>query len=221
MNGIFITGTDTEVGKTLIAGGVVRMALNRGVKVGVFKPVSAGGPESEDGKFLQGAAMLPARHLPEIVPVHYRQPLAPWVAGWTEGAVPLRRIQKAYRRARAAYDLLVVEGAGGILAPVTRDLFSMDWAVKWKLPVLVVARAGLGTLNHTLLTVNTLKLHKLKILGVVMNGYKGKSPSERTNLKALRALLKVPVYGPVRYDRRYVKDLDRLARDLAKLGLKV
>ncbi|HJT25499.1 MAG TPA: dethiobiotin synthase [bacterium] len=220
MKSLFVVGTDTGVGKTLIAAGLARMLVNQGVRVGVMKPVASGGIPSEDGKLLQKAAKLPDSAYPEIVPVHYRQPLAPYVAAWKEGEVPLKKIDATYQNAKKKYDCMIVEGIGGVLVPITRDFLAMDWIVKWKLPALVVARAGLGTLNHTLLTVEALQKRKIKVLGVVINGYKGKELSEKTNAQALRKLLEVPVYGPLRFNSKYRMNLDFVARDFEKLRLK-
>ena len=219
--GIFIAGTDTGVGKTLIAAGLARMMANQGIHVGVMKPVASGGIPSEDGKRLQKAAKLPKSAYPEIVPVHYRQPLAPYVASWKEGAPPLQKIDAAYQKAKKKHDFLIVEGIGGVLVPITRDFLAIDWMVKWELPALVVARAGLGTLNHTLLTIEALHKRKIKVLGVVVNGYKGKELSEKTNVQALRKLLEAPVYGPLKFISKYRTNLDLLAHDLKKLGIKV
>ena len=108
---------------------------------------------------------------------------------------------------------------GGIQVPITQDFFVTNWIQKWKLPTLVVARAGLGTINHTLLTVEALQRRKIEVMGVLVNGYKGKELSERTNVKALRKLLKVPVYGPLKFNPKYRRNLDLLAGDLEKLGM--
>lgn len=215
-----MVGTDTGVGKTLVAAGLARMLVNKGVCVGVMKPVASGGYPSQDGKLLQKAARLPNSAYPEIVPVHYRQALAPYTASWKEGAVPLKNIEKTYQKTKKKYDCLIVEGIGGVLVPITKDFLAIDWIVKWKLPTLVVARAGLGTLNHTLLTVEALQKRKVKILGVVVNGYKGKELSEKTNVQALRKLLKVSVYGPLKYNLRYRTNIDFLATSVENLGLK-
>jgi dethiobiotin synthetase len=217
--GLFVTGTDTGIGKTLISAGLARLLVNRGLPVGVFKPVASGGTVSDDGKLLQKAAKLPDSTYPGIVPIHYQQPLAPWVAGWKEGKVDLSKVEKAYQRAKVSCDFLIVEGVGGIRVPITQDFFVTDWIVKWKLPTLVVARAGLGTINHTLLTVEALQRQKIKVMGVLVNGYKGKDIAERTNIPALKKLLKVPVFGPLKHNPRYRKDLDLLARDIGKLRL--
>ncbi len=219
MKSFFVIGTDTGVGKTLVAAGLARMLVNQGVRVGVMKPIASGGIPSRDGKLLQKAARLPNAVYPEIVPVHYRQPLAPYVAAWKEGTVPLGKIQETYKKVTRKYDCLIVEGIGGVLVPITRDFLAIDWMVKWRLPALVIAWAGLGTLNHTLLTIEALKKRKIKILGVMVNGYKGKEISEKTNVPALRKLLKIPVYGPLKFNLKYRANLDLLAEDLAKLGM--
>jgi len=218
--GIFITGTDTGVGKSIMSAGLARLLLNRGVSVGVFKPVASGGSVSEDGKLLQKAAKLPDSAYAGIVPIHYKQPLAPWVASWKEGKVDLAKVEKAYQKAKASCDFLIVEGVGGIQVPIARNFFVTDWMLKWKLPVLVVARAGLGTINHTLLTVETLQKRKIKVVGVLVNGYTGNGIAEQTNVKALKKLLKVPVYGPLKQNSKYRKNIDFLAGDIEKLRLK-
>ncbi len=229
LKSIFIVGTDTGVGKSLVSAGVARLWVNQGHSVGVLKPVASGcakasphgsgGLVSEDGKLLQKAAKLSNADYPAIVPIHYRQPLAPYVAAWKEGPVSLPKAEKAYRAALKKYDHLIVEGIGGILVPITRSFFAVDWQVKWKLPALVVARAGLGTINHTLLTLESLKSRKVKVLGVVVNGYQGKTPAEKTNLQALKRLAKVPVFGPLKFNPKYRTQLDLLADDIKKLGI--
>jgi dethiobiotin synthetase len=221
MRGLFVTGTDTGIGKTLVSAGLARMLVDHGVSVGVFKPVASGGTISEDGKLLQKAAKLPDPAYAGIVPIHYKQPLAPWVAGWKEGKVDLSKVEKTYQKARASCDFLIVEGVGGVLVPITRNFFVTDWIKKWKMPTLVVARAELGTINHTLLTVEALQRRKIKVMGVLVNGYTGKGVAEQTNVKVLKKLLKVPVYGPLKHDPRYRKDLDLLSEDLGKFGLKL
>ncbi len=219
--GLFITGTDTGIGKTIVSAGLARLLLNRGVSVGVFKPVASGGTVSEDGKLLQTAARLANSAYDGIVPVHYKQPLAPWVASWKEGKIDLAKIEKAYQKAKASCDFLIVEGVGGIQVPITQGFFVIDWMIRWKLPVLVVARAGLGTINHTLLTVEALQRRKIKVISILVNSYTGKGVAEKTNMKALKKLLKVPVYGPLKHNVRYRKDLDLLAKDMSKLGLPI
>jgi dethiobiotin synthetase len=218
--GLFVTGTDTGIGKTLVAAGLSRMLLNQGIEVGVFKPVASGGNISEDGKLLQKAAKKPDSAYDEIVPLHYKQPLAPYVAAWKEGKVDLAKVEEAYEKAKASCDFLIVEGVGGVLVPIAQNFFVINWIKKWNMPVLLVVGAGLGTINHTLLTVEALQRRKIKVAGVLVNSYRGKTAAERTNVRAFKKLLKVPIYGPLMRNPRYQKDLDLLANDLEELGLK-
>jgi dethiobiotin synthetase len=198
---------------------LARHLARQGVRVGVFKPVASGGRVSEDGKLLQKGAGLPDASYSSIVPVHYLQPLAPYPASWKEGEVSLSTVEKAYQKMKKFCDFLIVEGIGGALVPITRKFFVTDWMVKWKMPALVVARAGLGTINHTLLTVEALQRRKIQVAGVLINGFTGKTPAEKTNLKALRNLLDVPVFGPLRHNPKYRTNLDLLSEDLKKLDL--
>ncbi len=218
--GLFITGTDTGIGKSLVAAGLARMLVNKGVSVGVFKPVASGGNISEDGKLLQKAAKKPDSAYDEIVPIHYKQPVAPYVAAWKEGKVDLSKVEEAYEKAKASCDFLIVEGVGGVMVPISQGFYVADWIKKWDMPTLVVVGAGLGTINHTLLTVEALQRRKIKVAGILVNSYRGKTAAERTNVRAFKKLLKVPVYGPLMRNPRYLKDLDLLAKDLRDLGLK-
>ena len=219
-NGVFITGTDTGIGKSLVAAGLARMLVNHGVSVGVFKPVASGGKISEDGKLLQKAARIPDSAFDQIVPLHYKQPLAPYVAAWKEGKVDLSKVDEAYQQAKASCEFLIVEGVGGVMVPISQGFYVADWIKKWNMPTLVVVGAGLGTINHTLLTVEALQRRKIKVMGILVNSYRGKTAAERTNVRAFKKLLKVPIYGPLMRNPRYQKDLDLLAKDLRNLGLK-
>jgi len=224
MKGLFVIGTDTGVGKTWVASGLARLLSNRGVKVGVLKPAASGcGPErkgrfsSGDGRSLCEAARLGPEWEDLVVPIRYRRPLSPWVAGWTEGPADLGRVEKARGCLGSSFDFLVVEGVGGLHVPLTKEVWISHLAKRWKYPVLVVARAGLGTLNHTLLTLEALRVRKIPVWGVLVNGAKGKDLSEGSNLEALRRLARVPVFGPMAWDPRLRKDWDGVARRLETL----
>jgi dethiobiotin synthetase len=175
--GLFITGTDTGVGKTVLTGAIAAVLRERGVKVGVMKPVATGcvarreGLVSEDGEFLAQVADV-AGPLDEITPIRLAEPLAPTVAAARAGApIDLERVWQAWRRLRAAHDVMLVEGIGGILCPITPDRLLADVAKEFGLPVLIVARANLGTINHTLLTVEAARARGLAIAGIVLNRY--------------------------------------------------
>jgi dethiobiotin synthetase len=175
--GLFITGTDTGVGKTVVAGALAAVLHRGGVDVGVMKPVATGcvrrreGLVSEDAEFLAHAADAP-EPLEEICPIRFAEPLAPTVAAArAKIEIDLAPMWEAWRRIRDAHEVLLVEGIGGILCPVTRKVCVADIAARMNLPVLVVARPTLGTINHTALTVEAARSRGLEVAGIVINRY--------------------------------------------------
>jgi dethiobiotin synthetase len=171
VRGLFVTATDTGVGKTEVACALVANARAAGLDVGVMKPaqsgVEAGVPS--DAERLVAAAGL--HDPPELVcPYAFAPPLAPAVAARLAGvAISLERILGAARSLSARHAALLVEGAGGLFTPLTPDGTYADLAVALELPVLLVARAGLGTVNHVALTVEALRARHLAVAGIVLN----------------------------------------------------
>ncbi|MGQ0644919.1 MAG: dethiobiotin synthase [Elusimicrobiota bacterium] len=189
--GVFIAGTDTGVGKTLVACLLAETLRRRGVRVGVMKPYISGG--WADARALKTAARADDS-LSEISPVFYPKPLAPAAAALTGHRLPpLEKVLAAYRRLRRKYSFLVVEGIGGALVPLKNNFTAADLARRFRLPVWIVARPGLGTLNHPLLTLEALRRRGLTVERIVVSGYRGKSLAERTNLPMLRRLTRLPV----------------------------
>jgi dethiobiotin synthetase len=175
--GLFITGTDTGVGKTLVAGAIARILADKGRKVGVFKPIATGcrrdweGLVSDDTEFLANCANsnLP---LSAITPVGYLTPAAPIVSAAHEGRpIEFGAIAEAYNEVCQGSDIVIVEGIGGVRVPLTEEFDLLDLAAEFGLPVVIVARPNLGTINHTLMTIDCLRAAQMKIAGVVMNGY--------------------------------------------------
>ena len=175
--GLFITGTDTGVGKTLIAGAITRILTDKGLKVGVFKPIATGckrhweGLVSCDTEFLAHCANseLP---LSTITPVGFPTPAAPIVSAACDGsAIDFDRIAAAYKDICQNSEIIIVEGIGGVRVPLTSEFDLLDLAVEFALPVVIVARPNLGTINHTLMTIDCVRAAELKIAGVVINGY--------------------------------------------------
>jgi len=211
MQGVFITGTDTEVGKTVIAGALAILLKQRGLRVGVFKPVATGcrrdvrlGLVSEDAEFLAHCADTDAT-LDQINPVRYGGELAPMVAAeHTKRPIDWDAIRQQWEYHEAHNDYVIVEGAGGLLVPIDRKHNMADLAGEWKLPVVVVARTGLGTINHTLLTVEALRHRKLKLAGVIMNGYRPASATlaEETNPDVIGRLARMDIPTIVPFDPR-------------------
>jgi dethiobiotin synthetase len=190
--GLFITGTDTGVGKTVIACGLARALRQRRVEIGVMKPCETGvGPKGpEDAAALRAAAGVEDT-IEEICPQSFALPAAPSVAAQVEGrVVDLERIRVASKALAARHDFLLVEGAGGWLVPIAPGFSMADLAAELGFPVLVVARASLGTINHTLLTLESIERRGLPLAGVVVNHPGGiLSGPDARNLHALREAL--------------------------------
>ena len=175
--GLTVVGTDTAVGKTLVAGAIARCLRRLGRKVAVFKPAATGCRRdrgqliSADAEFLAACADS-SQNLCEIAPVRYAAALAPNAAAGIEGApVDLEAIFDAYRRLADQAQVVVVEGIGGLLCPITDDFWVIHFARMINLPVVIVARGGLGTINHTLLTLHAARAAGLNVAGVVVNRY--------------------------------------------------
>ncbi len=206
--GLFVTGTDTEVGKTVIAGGIARVLKDKGQEVGVFKPVASGCRSdrgalvSPDAEFLAHCADS-SETLDQICPVRFREPLAPEVAV-QRGAEPieLEIIRTYYNRLAAGKEVMIVEGIGGLLVPLSQELLVADLAGQMDLPLLIVAKPGLGTINHTLLTIEAARARGLRVAGIVINSYVADTASvaEETNPAAIERASGVKVLAIVPRD---------------------
>ncbi len=200
--GIFITGTDTGVGKTLVAAALARLLRDRGLNVGVMKPVTSGCIErngklvSEDAELLAWGAGLAGVDA-DTAPYCLREPLAPSEAAGRDGVrIDLGRIAEAFERLAARHDYVIVEGAGGLMVPLVGGLLIADLAVQLKLPLLVVARPNLGTVNHTVLTCYAARQMGLAVAGVVINDYPEKpGMAEQSAPHLISSLAGAPVIG--------------------------
>ena len=204
--GLFVTGTDTGVGKTVVAGAIAHALRARGRRVAVLKPVATGcvrrreGLVSEDAEFLAHCADSP-HPLDLICPQRYAEPLAPAVAA-ERAKQPLdwAAVQRSIDLMSRDSDVMVVEGVGGLMVPLDEDGHTvLDLATWLRLPALVVARPGLGTINHTLLTVAALRGAGVKVAGVMINRYpaEGAGVAEETNPRAIERWGKVPIIAIV------------------------
>jgi dethiobiotin synthetase len=203
--GLLITGTDTGVGKTLIAGAIAAYLRKQGLRVGVLKPAASGcvrrreGLVSEDAEFLAHCADA-RQPLDIIAPQRFAEPLAPAVAAHRLNLeLDWEAIQRSMNMIARDSDVLIVEGVGGIMVPMDAKHTMLDVARWLKLPAVVVARPNLGTINHTLLTVDALRGAKVKVAGVVVNRYPAELPgvAEETNPRAIEKWGKVPVLAIV------------------------
>lgn len=200
--GIFVTGTGTEIGKTVIAGGLAAALKESGINVGVMKPIGTG--DTADARFLKHAAQVDDE-LSLINPIYLQHPLAPSVAARIENRdIDLSRLETAFAELQEKYDFVIVEGVGGIAVPIRDDFLVVHLINTLQLPVLVVAQAGLGTLNHTLLTVEFARQFNVNIVGIVLNGLRPEiaGAAEATNPLEIERLTGIPVIGVVPSDKR-------------------
>lgn len=175
MNGVFITGTDTGVGKTVVACALTRALTRAGHAVAVRKPVESGCARHAAGQLepADGAALARAaghrETLETVTPMRLAHALSPERAAYLEGVQLTLHDLIAAARIGSESDFFVVEGAGGFLSPLASDALNADLALALGLPVLVVVEDRLGSINHTLLTVEAIERRGLRLAGIVLN----------------------------------------------------
>ena len=203
---LFITGTDTGVGKTHTAIQLLRLLRASGTRCAGMKPICCG--DRGDAELLL-AAGSEGLGIEEINPVWLKTPAAPLVGSLTEGVnIDIERILAAFRALQNRVEHVFVEGVGGWLVPIRRDYFMSDLAVEMALPVLVAAQNRLGCLNHTALTVRSIAAHRLPCAGVVLNDPPDPSDiAAVTNLDILRKIVDPPLLGEL------TENLDQLPAD--------
>ncbi|GMA65614.1 dethiobiotin synthase (plasmid) [Alicyclobacillus fastidiosus] len=203
MSGLFITATDTEVGKTLVAGGIAAVLRARGIDIGMFKPIQSGNlaidPEGDAAR-LKSLSRVDDE-LEAICPFSYEEPLAPRLAMERAGQkVTLHDIVSHYDTLRKRHRHWIVEGAGGLVVPYTSDAMVVDCAKVMNLPVIVVTGPDLGTVNHTALTVAYAQSQGLQVSGIIVNGYGRRQPvgvAEQHNPEMIREVTGIDVLGVV------------------------
>ena len=192
---LLVTGTDTGVGKTYVTAALAAACVASGRRVAVLKAAQTG--DDDDAAWI--AARVPG--IAVRTALRYEAPVAPVVAARLEGAPEpsLEPIVAAARELRASGDGLLVEGSGGLLVPISNHETFAELALALDLPLLIVARPGLGTLNHTALTVEVARARGIKVAGVVVCGTRADPDvAERTNLDELRRI--APLLGTLPYD---------------------
>jgi dethiobiotin synthetase len=207
--GIFVTGTDTGVGKTVVACALVHALRGAGVRVAPMKPIAAGAVESAghwanaDTIALAQAAGLGDEALERITPVLLREPMAPHVAAAREGRrIALAPILDAFEAIAGSGDFAVVEGVGGFLVPLDDRLDTGDLARALRLPVVLVVGLRLGCLNHALLTARAIEAAGLVFAGWIANGIDPEMAVPDENVEALRSRLRAPLLGRLPHSGR-------------------
>ena len=207
MHGFVVTGTDTGIGKTVVTAGLAAALIREGVDVGVMKPFATGARTigrrlvSEDARFLQRAAGS-EDPLDLINPICLKPPLAPSMASKVaKKPIDLRLVWSALRTLTRRHSIMLVEGVGGLLVPLIPRFTVAHFARRLRLPLLIVARPGLGTLNHTALTVHAARSFGIPVRGLILNASTRtrRGLAERLNPAALEEETGVPVLAEIPY----------------------
>jgi dethiobiotin synthetase len=203
--GVFVSATDTSVGKTTLAAGLVGFLKTRGLNVGVMKPVASGAIECDSGRLISQDAEMLVKFAESsdpwewINPYCFATPVAPALAAKIEGAtIELPHIRDCFVELSKRHDLMVVEGAGGIMSPIFENVLVADMIRLLDLPVIIVSRATLGTINHTLMTFECLRSRGIAILGFFLNRFPQKpNLSESTSAEIITSVSAVPHFGSI------------------------
>lgn len=229
MKGIFVTGTDTGVGKTTIAAALASLIKGHGVDVGVMKPFASANKilsrnyRSEDSALLAKAAQVDDPD-EAINPFFYSIPTAPFIAAKMEfkNEVCISAALRLYHKIAAKHDFMIVEGIGGIMVPLTKNKYMVDFVKSLDLPTIIVASSKLGTINHTLLTVKVCNDFGVNLIGIIVNGMLDKDSllnykvveaiQELSNVRVLCVIpfLKAPNLSAVRFAIERNLDIHKL-----------
>lgn len=206
---VFITGTDTEIGKTIIAGAIAYGLKEKDIDCGVMKPVEAGGSDALFLKKVSGVNDL----LETICPYHLKRPLSPHLAAKLEGKkISLKKIVQNFNVLYKKHQFLIVEGAGGFFSPIKEDFLVADLIQELGLPIIVVARTSLGTINHSLLVLEAARRRGIEIIGIVLNQSEKKpwEEVEKNNPEVISRQGKVKILGVIPFISSPDKNLKKI-----------
>jgi dethiobiotin synthetase len=203
---IFVTGTDTGVGKTRVAAALCRALAARGIRVAAMKPVASGclrtpqGLRNDDALALQGAMTVRARYA-DVNPYAFEPAIAPHIAAAEAGAaIEFDVLDRAYQRLRMQSDVLIIEGAGGWLAPLDAARGFGDLAARWQTEVILVVGLRLGCLNHALLTAESIERRGLRLCAWVANSIDPGFERRMENVASLQSRLSSPCLGLLAFE---------------------
>ncbi|TCO74764.1 dethiobiotin synthase [Marinisporobacter balticus] len=196
--GIFIVGTDTDVGKTVVSAGLMHLLRSSGYNACYFKPVLSGAVLKNgklipgDTHFVKTIANIP-QSLEDMTPFMFQTPVSPHLASEIENIpIQINRIKQQFEYLKQKYPYIVVEGAGGLVVPLKDQYMLYDLIKDFNLSIVVIARAGLGTINHTLLTVNFAKYIGIEVKGIILNGYDPSDLCHVDNRKTIESFINIP-----------------------------
>ena len=209
--GLFITATDTGVGKTVVVAALALALQQKGVNVAVMKPIESGlhssHPGTSDAERLR-ALVMPAHALESVALYRLAYPLAPLAAARMAGVtIDMSSIVSSYQELSSHHDFILVEGVGGVMAPISSESTVRDLIRDLGLSSLLVGRTGLGGINHMLLGLEALHAHHIEVVGIVFNHSTQEPDSETQKLQhhstidLVRELSDIPVFGPLKFEK--------------------
>jgi dethiobiotin synthetase len=199
---LFITGTDTDVGKTYVAAGLAVTLRKIGIDVGIMKPFAAGTPQkkgfkSEDVEILSRAAQVSD---PEKLmnPQFFKMAASPYTASKNlKVKVRFNKVLSNFKKLSKLHSMLLVEGMGGIMTPILKNYFVTDLIKEMKLPAVIVTRTRIGTVNHTIMTCKMCEKYKIPIKGIIINNFDSDGYKVKTLKRDLQSLTGVPILGTI------------------------
>ena len=208
MNSLFITGTDTDVGKTYVTAGLAVTLREMGVDVGIMKPFAAGtaqkhGYKSEDVEILSNAAQV---NDPEelVNPQFFSIPASPYTAWKTLKIKPkINSVLTSYKKLSKLHSMILVEGMGGIMTPILKEYFVTNLIKDMKIPTVIVTRTKVGTVNHTIMTVQMCQKYNIPIKGIIINDFDADGYKVKELTRDLKKLTDIQVLGSI----PFIKDM--------------
>ena len=200
---IFITATGTDIGKTYVSGLIAKHIKDKGLNIGYYKAALSGSNDIKDSDawYVKQQADLPDSY-DEMVSYTYKHAYSPHLAAQIEGNPPdIKIIKNAYKDISKKHDYMIVEGSGGIICPIRYDsnqkIFLEDIIKELNIPSLIIADAGLGTINSTVLTIEYMRSKNLKINGVILNRFEMSNKMHEDNKKMVEEMTGIKIIGVV------------------------
>ena len=204
MKSLFITGTDTDVGKTYVTAGLAVTLRKMGIDVGIMKPFAAGSPQkegfkSEDVEILSRAAQISDQEN-LVNPQFFKMFASPYTASKNlKVPVNVSSVLSSFKKLSKKHSMLLVEGMGGIMTPILKNYFVANLIKDMKLDALIVTRTRVGTINHTIMTCQMCKKYKIPIKGILINNFDTDGYQLKTLKRDLKSLTGIPILGTIPY----------------------